>query len=137
VSTRRALGAALFAVLVLAGFGVAIEYAARSHAVAVDPHGTALPAQRRLEISNVMPSPSNSDGLRAKLVSGTMPTAALDATVLTDEQCQPDAHGLSHCLNRLRLPDGSEIRVRHPHDMTLVPCLAPGEHVKLIPLPAS
>jgi hypothetical protein len=137
VSTRSALGAALFAILVLAGSGLVIEQASRSHAVAVDPHGTALPAQRRLQISSLMPSPSNSDGLRAKLVSGTMPTAAVEATVLTDEQCQPDAHGLSHCLNRLRLPDGSEIRVRHPHDMTLVPCLAPGEHVRLIPTPAT
>ena len=136
MSTRRALGAALFAILVLAGTGLVIERASRSHTVAVDPHGTALPAQRQLQISSMMPSPSNSDGLRAKLVSGTMPTAAVDATVLTDEECQPDTHGLSHCLNRLRLPDGSEIQVRHPHDMTLVACLAPGEHVRLLPQPA-
>lgn len=136
MSTRQVLAAVSLALLVLAGAGLLIERASRSH-VAVDPHGTALPAQRQLQISGVMPSPSNSDGLRAKLVSGTMPTASVEATVLTDEECQPDGHGLSHCLNRLRLPDGSEIQVRHPHDMTLVPCLAPGEHVRLKPAAAT
>ena len=133
MSTRRAFGAVLLAILVLAGSGLVIERASRSHTLAVDPHGTALPAQRQLQISRVMPSPSNSDGLWAKLVGGTMPTAAVEATVLTDEECQADARGLSHCLNRLRLPDGSEIQVRHPHDMSKVPCLAPGEHVRLVP----
>lgn len=133
MSRGRVLVAVLLAILVSAGVGLAIERASRSHTVAVDPHGTVLPIQRQLQISSLMPSPSNSDGLRAQLVSGTMPTAAVEATVLTDEECQPDAQGLSHCLNRLRLPDGREIQVRHPHDMTLVPCLAPGEHLRLVP----
>jgi hypothetical protein len=136
MSARPALVAVSF-ILVLAGGGLAIERASRSHTVAVDPHGTALPTQRQLLISTVMPSPSNSDGLRAKLVKGRMPTAAVEATVLSDEECQADAHGFSHCLNRLRLPDGSEILVRHPHNMTLVPCLAPGEHVRLVPSQAA
>lgn len=132
MNNRRVLGAVLFAILVLAGSGLVLQRTSRSHVVTVDPHGTALPAQRQLQISSVMPPPSNSDGLRAKLVGGTMPTAAVEAVVLTDEECQADAHGLSHCLNRLRLPNGSEIQVRHPHDMTLVACLAPGEHVRLV-----
>jgi hypothetical protein len=136
MSTRRAFVVVSFALLVLAGSGLVIGKASRPHGVAVDPHGMALPAQRQLQLSSVMPPPSNSDGLRAKLVGGTMPTAAVEATVLTDEQCQPDAQSLSHCLNRLRLPDGSEIQVRHPHDMRLVACLAPGEHVRLVPAPA-
>ena len=122
------------AVLVLAGSVLVVERASRSHVVRADPHGTALPAQRRLEISSVMPSPSNADGLHAKLVRGTMPRNAVEAVVLTDEECAPDASGISHCLNRLRLPDGSDIQVRHPHDMTQVPCLAPGERVRLVPV---
>jgi hypothetical protein len=133
----RILAAVSFAVLVLAGSGLVIEQTSRSHTVAVDPHGTVIPAQRRLQLSRLMPSPSSADGLHAKLVSGTMPTAPVQATVLTDEECQADARGISHCLNRLRLPNGSEIQVRHPHDMTLVPCLAPGEHVRLVPARAA
>ena len=133
MTTGRALTAVSFAILVLVGSGLVIERTSNSHTVAVDPHGLALPAQRQLQIFKVMPSPSSSDGLRAKLVSGTMPTVPVQATVLTDDECRPDADGVSHCLNRLRLPDGSEIQVRHPHDMTLVPCLAPGEHLRLVP----
>jgi hypothetical protein len=49
--------------------------------------------------------------------------------VLTDEQCQPDAAGVSHCLNTIRLTSGQTIAVRHPHRMSEVPCLAPGERV--------
>ena len=104
-----------------------------SQAPSVDPHGTALPAERTVALSTAMPAPSGFDGLHAKLVSGTMPAAAVSATVLTDEQCQPDAQGISHCLNRMRLDDGSELEVRHPHDMGKVSCLAPGEHVRLMP----
>ena len=120
-------------ILVLVGAGLVVERTSRSHTVAVDPHGLALPAQRVLQLHELMPLPSSPDGLHAKLVGGTMPTAPVQATVLTDKDCQPDAHGISHCLNQLRLPDGSEIQVRHPHDMRLVPCLAPGENVRLVP----
>jgi hypothetical protein len=132
MTTRRVL-AAVAVVLVSAGLALVVGHASRSHAVAVDPHGLALPAERHVRVSRSMPSPSNSDGLHAKLVSGTMPTAAVEATVLTDEECQPDNRGLSHCLNRVRLQNGSEILLRHPHHMKMVPCLAPGEHVRLVP----
>jgi hypothetical protein len=101
--------------------------------LAVDPHGTALPTERHVQISRAMPAPSDTDGLHARLVSGTMPHGRVTATVLTDEQCAPDSQGISHCLNRLRLEDGSEIAVRHPHDMGRVACLAPGETVQLLP----
>lgn len=131
--TRRVLVAVVLALLALTASGLAVERVFQSHRVAADPHGTALPAQRQVQLSLVMPSPSSFDGLHAKLVSGTMPTAATQPTVLSDEECQPDARGVSHCLNRLRLRDGSEIQVRHPHVMTKVACLAPGEHVRLAP----
>jgi len=133
MTKRKVLVAVLLALLVGAGSALALESASRSDAVAVDPHGIALPDQRQVQLSVVMPSPSDFDGLHAMLVGGTMPSATTQATVLSDEECDPDAQGVSHCLNRLRLPDGSEIQVRHPHDMTLVPCLAPGEDVTLLP----
>ena len=121
-------------VLALGASALAIGHSSQSHdSPAVDPHGTALPAQRQVQLSRVMPAPSDYDGLHAQLIGGTMPAARVEATVLTDEQCQPDAHGVSHCLNRMRLADGSVIQVRHPHDMSRVPCLSPGEHVRLVP----
>ena len=123
----------LLLIAVLVGTALVVGRASRSPSVGVDPHGTALPAERSVALSEGMPSPSGFDGLHAKLVAGAMPAAAVTATVLTDEQCQPDARGISHCLNRLRLPDGTELAVRHPHDMTKVACLAPGERVRLVP----
>jgi hypothetical protein len=133
MSRRRTIPALGVALLVLAAAGLAGTLALRSGSPPTDPHGTALPSERRVQLSYAMPAPSGFDGLHAKLVSGTMPRVATQATVLTDEQCQPDAQGVSHCLNRLRLPDNSEIEVRHPHDMSKVPCLAPGERVQLVP----
>ena len=55
------------------------------------------------------------------------------AEVMTDTDCSPDAQMISHCRNEMRLSNGETIVVRHPHDMRDVPCLAPGEHVQLIP----
>ncbi len=135
MTRRNILVAVLLVLLALTGSALVVERASQSDGVAVDPHGMALPAQRHVQLAFTMPSPSDSDGLHAKLVGGTMPSATVQATVLSDEECQPDAQGVSHCLNRLRLADGSEIQVRHPHDMTVVPCLAPGEHVTLEPTP--
>ena len=119
--------------LVLAGVGIAVDRAAQPKHPATDPHGTVLPTQRQVQLSFGMPSPSDTDGLHAKLISGTMPTTVVRATVVTDEQCQPDARRISHCLNRLRLADGSEIQVRHPHNMQAVACLAPGETITVVP----
>ena len=68
------------------------------------------------------------------LLSGTAPAAPVTATVLTDEQCMPDRYGISHCLNALRLPDGSRITVRHSHDMNEYACLIQGNTVRLTPL---
>lgn len=117
----------------LAGSGVVLDRVALPRHLATDPHGTELPAQRQVTLSFTMPSPSDSDGLHAKLISGTMPTTAVQATVATDEQCQPNASGISHCLNRLRLANGRDIQVRHPHNMHSVACLAPREAIRLVP----
>ena len=128
---RRVFLVVAIGVLVLGASGLAVDRWPEKRQAALDPHGTVLPATRQEQLSRVMPVPSDFDGLHAQLISGTMPTMPMDATVLSDEQCQADEHGISHCLNRLRLADGSEIEVRHPHDMHTVPCLSPGESVQL------
>lgn len=62
-----------------------------------------------------------------------MPNRAMMAEVMTDTDCTPDAQMISRCRNVVRLADGRQIVLRHPHDMTEIPCLAPGERVRLMP----
>lgn len=66
-----------------------------------------------------------------ELLSGTPPTAPVIATVVTDATCDPDRYGISHCLNVLRLRNGSALVVRHNHNMSMYPCLTPGETVRV------
>lgn len=68
-----------------------------------------------------------------RIVKGTLRAQHMRAVVLTDTRCNPDAEGVSHCLNRMRLADGSVITVQHDHMMMNMPCLSPGEHVVLSP----
>jgi len=67
------------------------------------------------------------------VVSGAVPSHAEEAVTLSDANCDPDAKGISHCLNALKLSDGQTIVVRHDHDMRYMPCLAPGEKVEVKP----
>ena len=80
------------------------------------------------EPSSPSPSPSN---LHAGLEKGKLPNGPVVATVLTDEDCAPDGQGISHCRNEVSLPNGRIVVLRHPHAMHQVPCLAPGERVRL------
>ena len=66
------------------------------------------------------------------IVRGTV-SHRMRAVVLTDTRCTPDAQGVSHCLNRMRLVDGTVVTVQHDHRMMNMPCLSPGEHVTLTP----
>jgi hypothetical protein len=102
--------------------------------VAVDPHGAEIADVRTLIVSRAQP-PVSQPGLRlnGRLVEGSMPGAPTVGTVLTDDDCAADPRGVSNCLNRIRLADGREIAVRHPHRMQDVPCFAPGEHVRVVP----
>jgi hypothetical protein len=136
---KRAL--ALGVVFVLAVVSGALALALRDEeperaavAVAADPHGAEIETMRTLLVGREAP-PASRPGplLRGRLVDGAMPHAALDGTVLSDEDCAADAMGISNCLNRIRLEDGRAIAVRHPHDMREVPCLAPGEPVRVVP----
>jgi hypothetical protein len=135
--TRRRLAFALGAAAVLAVAGVlalALQRGGES-TVLVAEHPIEVPAQvRSVFVSLTMPTPSaGARRLSAKLESGTLPSGATTGEVLTDTDCTPDHEMISRCRNEVRLRDGSRIVLRHPHDMTTVPCLAPGERVRLVP----
>ena len=86
--------------------------------------------------SETLPGTSNPAGLlMANLRAGHLPASAISATVLTDSNCEPDADGISHCLNDLNV-GGAAVTVQHHHNMTQVPCLSPGETVTLMTLDA-
>lgn len=71
--------------------------------------------------------------LFATLISGDAPQSGAAAVVRTDENCTPDAQGISHCINALALGD-AQLVVQHHHNMAQVPCLIPGESITLITL---
>lgn len=102
----------------------------------VSEHPVTVPeTARKVFVSTTMPMPSaHARVLSAKLEEGTMPSGAALAEVLTDSECTPDENLVSRCRNEVRLADGRRIVLRHPHDMRSVPCLAPGERVKLQPV---
>lgn len=101
---------------------------------AADPAHTP-PAQTRVVIvSRSMPEPSRPGMvLHGRVEAGPMPHAAMRGTVMTDSECTPDMAGISRCRNEVRLSSGRTIVVRHPHDMSSVPCLSPGEDVVVQP----
>ncbi|HSI97222.1 MAG TPA: hypothetical protein VK926_02585 [Gaiellaceae bacterium] len=104
----------------------------------VSEHPVATPeTARTVTVSVTMPLPSAHERrLSAMLEEGTMPQGPMTAEVLTDTDCAPDEQMISRCRNVMRLPDGRRIVLRHPHDMSTVPCLAPGEQVLLVPASA-
>ncbi|MGH3126935.1 MAG: hypothetical protein ACRDPX_03350 [Gaiellaceae bacterium] len=101
----------------------------------VSEHPTAVPETARVvTISARMPQPSTHvRRLSAMLEAGAMPHEPTMAEVLTDTDCAPDEHRVSRCRNEMHLANGHRIVLRHPHDMSEVPCLAPGERVLLVP----
>jgi hypothetical protein len=84
--------------------------------------------------NETLPGTSNEAGLlMANLRTGRIPAGATSATVLSDANCDPDADGISHCLNDLDI-GGTVVTVQHHHAMSTVPCLSPGETVTLMTL---
>jgi hypothetical protein len=80
-----------------------------------------------------LPGTSNEAGyLMTNLRAGKIPEGATTAKVLTDTNCEPDADGISHCLNDLQIGNVI-VTVQHHHQMHSVPCLSPGETVTLMP----
>jgi hypothetical protein len=129
----------LAAIAVLIGVAVLFALSGRQGGDAsptyVTEHPVAIPASvRTVVVSRATPMPSAHERLlSAKLEDGTMPHRSMMAEVLTDTDCAPDAQMISHCRNVVRLEGGGKIVLRHPHDMTRIPCLAPGERVRLLP----
>lgn len=56
--------------------------------------------------------------------------------VLTDTHCNPDAQGLSHCHNVIRLKNHQTIKVIDTHNMMHYGCLRIDELVSVTPLGA-
>lgn len=139
VEEMKRLLAVVFLLAVLGGAVALVERddattPAGESVVAVDPHGAEIENVRTLVVSRGQPPASRPGALlHGRLVEGSMPNAATEGTVLSDEDCGADFRGISHCLNRIRLAGGREISVRHPHDMRKVPCFAPGEPVHVVP----
>jgi hypothetical protein len=104
----------------------------------VSEHSASVPeTARTVTISATMPAPSaHARRLSAMLEAGEMPDELMMAEVLTDTDCAPDARMVSRCRNEMLLANGRRIVLRHPHDMSRVPCLAPGEQVLLVPTSA-
>jgi hypothetical protein len=101
-------------------------------AAAYSAHPATSPSGRVVRLSRTLPLPSTGTHLNAQLISGSVPAAGIEATVLADLDCTPDADGISHCHNPLRLADGRRAEIIHPHSMMVVPCLTQGEHVRLV-----
>jgi hypothetical protein len=101
----------------------------------VSEHSAAVPeTARTVTVSATMPLPSaHARRLSAMLETGAMPREPMMAEVLTDTDCAPDERMVSRCRNEMQLSDGRRVVLRHPHDMSSVPCLAPGEQVLLVP----
>ncbi len=81
-----------------------------------------------------MPCKNGKDNIDVVVLrKGTMPLKPLKAVVETDENCDADIYGNSHCSNRMKLSNGQVIEVQHDHNMQFYPCLVPGEVVQVGP----
>ena len=97
------------------------------------PHGADQTSKLRTVIVGSTAELGSNDGtlLVGYETGPKAPSSAQFGEVITDENCQPDAHGVSHCRNNIRMKNGAIIRVQHAHRMHEVPCLLPGERVRL------
>lgn len=71
-----------------------------------------------------------------KIIEGHI-VAPTQGVVLTDTHCNPDAQGLSHCHNVIRLKNHQTIKIIDTHNMTHYGCLRIDEPVSVAPLGAS
>jgi hypothetical protein len=139
------LGLALAVIAVVAMFATTtpstpVQASAPPAAPASVPHfiDSSKPGAARILViaaaNQTLPGTSNSAGvLMANLRDGHIPTGATSAVVLSDSNCEPDADGISHCLNDLNI-GGVVVTVQHHHNMGKVPCLSPGETITLMTL---
>ncbi len=133
ISTRKVI-TALFVALIMAGVAVGTALWMSNDGRA-PVNGVAKSEKEPMRVlvvykSSSKPEPSApGNRMNARIVKGKVPRKETVATVKTDEDCAPDSAGISNCLNKLRLKGGSVLEVRHPHEMSKVPCMAPGERV--------
>jgi hypothetical protein len=114
--------------------GAAVPSTIGSEGAPSSGHLSEQPAEMRTLVVSKGREPAPSPPgqvLHALRLKGAIPKGAVAATVVSDEECAPDAEGVSHCINRLRLAGGRVLVVRHPHRMMEVPCLSPGEHIRV------
>lgn len=116
----------LFAVVVLAGLGWAYPVGVSNSAP-----GSQLAESSRLVVVGTDQGVGQGATLHGTLVAGRLKPGLHGARVLSDRDCAPDAAGISHCLNELDLGE-SVITIRHHHRMNEVPCLRPGETVRVV-----
>jgi hypothetical protein len=123
--------------LALASFALAIVFSAQGSGVTSDP--TPVPhfsdADVRIEFTDGPVVSRNQDPVYVELESGVIPEDVSVLTVLTDEDCMPDADGVSHCLNRVEYATASGAQyaaLRHHHKMSEEPCLAPGQTLEIV-----
>lgn len=123
---RRSNGGRELAMALMAG-AVSVLWSIASVAEPVVPAGSKLGSWH-----------DNGSGGRyvLQMWEGRTPRVAgmMQATVLTDTNCTPDFQGLSHCHNKLGLPDGSQITVIDNHAMMRHPCLKPGDKISITSL---
>lgn len=141
IPTPLLVAVPLLLVALAVGFAMARPKAAATMpppAQAAVPHfiNTQAPGEPRTLViggmSDSLPGTSNEAGLlMANLRAGQLPEGATTATVLSDANCEPDADGVSHCLNDLQIGN-VVVTVQHHHQMASVPCLSPGETVTLM-----
>ena len=92
-------------------------------------------ADIRVRITEEPQISRNQDPVYVQLESGVIPAGVTHLQVLTDENCQPDADGVSHRLNRVQFEteDGTgQAALRHHHRMWEEPCLTPGQTLELV-----
>jgi hypothetical protein len=131
----RVLLLTFFALVAVGGAWILIGRDPNAGERYVSEHSAVVPeTARTVSVSAAMPLPSaHARRLSAMLESGAMPDGPMMAEVLSDTDCTPDEQMVSRCRNEMQLANGDKVVVRHPHDMRDVPCLAPGEHVRLVP----
>jgi len=132
--SRLRLGVFVSLAVVVIGIGIAVAVVSNSGAAKIQGSAPHYPTEQGIRTLAVTPMGSDTMSpatgtLSGSLISGTVPLQPMMATVMSDTNCTPDAMGVSHCENQLRMNDGTMLTVRHNHRMMDTPCLSPGEHV--------
>jgi hypothetical protein len=127
----------LVSTIALIAVSLVVVFAPIADEPAVDP--TAVPhfrtADIRVQITEDPEISRNQDPVYVQLEQGTIPSDVSFLTVLTDDDCVPDADGVSHCLNRVEFERADGVQnaaLRHHHKMAEEPCLTPGQTLELV-----